>query len=170
MHTEKFFYFSFIKYGDWLHDLCRTRFIHDDTPSTLAHYEYVGDVMVYIYHINNITNYFPWSIIISMTHSCITHSKIIYLFLVYHSITIKLYLLNFLFNTFKYVVYRVNITYFDLFYCLLFFIGSITGDASLVLFLLTLLVTPANIYMLTHGAALPPAAVEPVPMAGNIIL
>ena len=45
--------------------------------------------------------------------------------------------------------------------------GSITGHASLVLFLLTLLVTPANIYMLTHGAALPPATVEPVPLAGT---
>ena len=37
-----------------------------------------------------------------------------------------------------------------------------------MLFTLTLLVTPANIYMLTHGAALPPTAVEPVPLAGDI--
>lgn len=44
--------------------------------------------------------------------------------------------------------------------------GSGTADASLVLFALTLLVTPANIYMLTHGAKLPPVAMEPVPVAG----
>jgi uncharacterized membrane protein len=46
------------------------------------------------------------------------------------------------------------------------YIGSGTADASLVLFALTLLVTPANIYMLTHGAKLPPVAMEPVPVAG----
>ena len=49
---------------------------------------------------------------------------------------------------------------------LVFQLGSGTADASLVLFALTLLVTPANIYMLTHGAKLPPVAMEPVPIAG----
>ena len=45
---------------------------------------------------------------------------------------------------------------------------SLASDSALFLFALTVAVTPANIYMYTHGAKLPVSGPE-VPIAGHII-
>jgi uncharacterized membrane protein len=47
-------------------------------------------------------------------------------------------------------------------------LGPVTSDASLALLLLTILVTPANIYMLTHGAKLPKNGPE-IPVVAHVI-
>lgn len=47
-------------------------------------------------------------------------------------------------------------------------LGTGISDAAAALLALTILVTPANIYMYTHGAKLPVAAPE-VPVAGHFI-
>ena len=46
--------------------------------------------------------------------------------------------------------------------------ASLSSDSALVLFLLTIAVTPANIYMFTHGARLPVNGPE-VPLGGHLI-
>ena len=45
--------------------------------------------------------------------------------------------------------------------------GGLASDAALGLFILTIAVTPANIYMLTHGARLPMNGPE-VPIVGHV--
>ena len=47
-------------------------------------------------------------------------------------------------------------------------LGTSVSDAATALLLLTIVVTPANIYMYTHGAKLPTESPE-VPVAGHFI-
>jgi len=47
-------------------------------------------------------------------------------------------------------------------------LAHVSSDAALALLALTILVTPANVYMLTHGAKLPKSGPE-VPISGHVI-